>query len=263
MLADYTTYKIIDAAPTTFYHYSVSYAAIDYLSYIIITGLCAYYMIRGARIARIAYLIYVVGRISINYFTHTIAGANLITNLIIFLYICIQLVTLTLLFSPDSNKWFKHIQPTPTTSSINPQTQPRVISVGISMQILAFLAFITFHVTAYLYLQHQIRANAISPQNANSILMIIIHTLIAATITITLIIAVIKRTYWARAAWVVFTLVQITIQFYLHLKLKLPYLCTLSTYAYFIFTISGLTLFFLPNSNTWFENSKEPPEKKP
>ncbi len=252
VISDFTTYKLVGITPNTFYPYSIGYAVLDYCIYTIITGLCIYYMRRRSNLARFLYCIYIITSIGSRYFSHTIADTNLFTNLMILLYIGFQLIIITMLFSPDSNSWFSGQQQKPQPALPTNQACPTTVKLGIALQLCGFISFVIFHIVAYTYIE-QVKP-LLTHTNVNSALLIIFRTCITTIVTLVLLLATIKRISWARVALLVFAILQIGIQFYLHISLHLPYSCELTTYGYYIFTLSGLTLLFLPTSNSWFSD---------
>ncbi len=102
-----TAYYINGTVPKTYYPFTPFNMTIDAGAYFILMGACIYYILQGQHWARIVYTIYSILHALANLYASTLWGATLATDIFVFIYLFLRVISITLLFTPQSNRWFR------------------------------------------------------------------------------------------------------------------------------------------------------------
>ncbi|MDF1655649.1 MAG: hypothetical protein P1U34_11110 [Coxiellaceae bacterium] len=252
LLTSYASFKLLNLTPNTYYTYSNSKLLIDALLYLIIVGASIYYITQRKWWARIVYVVYTLGHVALNYYAHTLSGNTGVVDVLVFCYYLLLTIIITLLFTSESNAWFRGETPKPLDQS-QPLKRPRAVILAIALQIANFALFLAAAVLAYYY--YRSVNQPLWHLSTNSTLEILIDTPIHLLIMLVILISLYRQKNWARATYVIYVIYRVLFHFYTHNLMSYTPLIENLVTGFLVLNFSSLTLLYIPSCNAWFKQS--------
>lgn len=247
-LTYYLGFKLV-ARPTTHLEDTTGFdMVLDAVQYYIIMILCICFIYQGQNWARLLGVFYPSFRVIMHLLSNTTTTLDIMQTMLILTYIGILIIAFTLLFTPESNAWFRG-----TTAATPPSTaRPKSMSVGIYTLSASLLLFILINALAFAFYRHPHVDAGQLRLPIDSSLALLIDTPINLIIMVPALLAVYYRKNWGRIVIIVYICVRILYHFYTVPLLPYAYSFELLIYLFLILNIIGATLLFCPESNRWF-----------
>ncbi|MDF1655650.1 MAG: hypothetical protein P1U34_11115 [Coxiellaceae bacterium] len=245
----YLSYKIINVKPETYYPFSGLNLFIDAVVYFIILSTCIYQIRQGKNWARFLYVIYVATHTALNLYTHTLLGSTLIVDIFVITYLTLRVICITLLFTPESNRWFRgeeQLEP----SHYEPSKKPTIVILAIQLQIINMIVFTGTYILAYFY--YLSIGQSLWLASMNSAIELFIDYPLFLLVTTIILLGLSRRKSWARIVFLMYVILRLIFHFYTYNLLGYTPLIETLVAIYFILAFVSLTLLFSPISNRWF-----------
>ncbi|MDF1759357.1 MAG: hypothetical protein P1U40_02355 [Coxiellaceae bacterium] len=258
----YVAYKIAGIEPETYYPFSGLNLLLDSIIYFTVVGLCIYNIIRAKNWARWLYVIYVCAHMGLNLYTHTLFGATMIVDIFVVTYLSLRTISITLLFTPDSNRWFRGEEQLPPLSNTeqNQQKRPTIVSLALQLQWINMAIFIAGAILACFFYRNI--NQPLWTLSTNSTIEVLIDTPIHLCIMTIILIALYCQKGWARTAFLFYFIYRLLFHFYTISDLRYPDTIEAAVFAFFILNFISLTLLYCPSSNRWLHQAINPKNAK-
>ncbi|MDF1795712.1 MAG: hypothetical protein P1U63_04150 [Coxiellaceae bacterium] len=260
VLFAYTVYKVLGTSPETYYTYSTPKMMTDVGLYLVVICTAIFLVSQRNQWGRIFFSIYILGHALINYSKHTLLASSLAADIFLLCYFLLVTISITLLFSPDSNAWFKGKKTQPV-DNIPVRKKPKTVVLAVQLQLLNIVFFLAAAVLAYFYYR-QIN-QPIWLFSTNSTIELLIDTPIHLILMTTLLIAISRQKKWGRTIFLIYAIYRILFHFYTHNLMG--YTTTIETLVnvFLLLNAISLTLLYCPSSNSWFKFVNKKTKKHP
>ena len=224
----------------------------DVLIYLALMTACLIGIYRGQNWARYLYLIYVCIRFTTHYFTHSISARSSLLDLLVATYWIMVVIAVTLLFSPESNLYFKgkHQRSQPLHLK-----RPPTVTIALQVQLFNLAIFVAGAAAAIMY--YHAAGLPTWHLSMNSTIEVLIDTPCHLIIMAILLSAMYKHKAWARIVFTFYVIYRLLFHYYTTYYMQYTSGFELLVYAFHLLNFVSLTLLYCPSSNFWFRHTKQ------
>ncbi|MDF1655651.1 MAG: hypothetical protein P1U34_11120 [Coxiellaceae bacterium] len=260
VVLDLFSINVGDVTPTLFYQYTPPLLIADFLLYVIFITIMIYFMTQKKNWARILIISYTLIRFTIDIYMGTIFKSTMLIDLFIVIYTVLQIAITILLFSPDTNEWFRSAALRQPNAHLfyGKNNTPNTVISAINIFILLTILFVIINLLEYI----NYHASPLLPHIANihNTWFLVKDILYHITLYCLFIYAISRRINWARILFLVLWLADISLYLtYMHYYTSFNNTLNILITIYQPIAFIGFTLLFTPSSNAWFLRKEKPP----
>lgn len=252
---NFINYSLIDVAAVRLQQSTAVTMLIDAVSFFIITVLCTYYIHQGEFWARLLLLCYVAFRLLMHFVDGTTAVFDVLLVVLLHSYVGLLLVAFTLLFTPESNAWFKRSMQPDTVATLGDCVRPSVVNAAMALVVIGCGWLVVLNAVTYAFFQPV--SDSAMMLKLNGLTLLGVDALIYSLVAVVSLIAVACRRSWGRVVFVAYLCLRLLYQIFRESVIASPLSFDMLVFLFFAFNVVAATLLLCPESNRWF-GSKTP-----